>query len=113
MMLWYDDNMGWWGYAGMGIGMVSFWALLIVGIVALVRYTATDRPTPPFPAQPPTPEQVLADRFARGEIDRRGAGPRGHDRPGHHQSTHHPDQGEAEITQPSGRGVTECQPSIR
>jgi putative membrane protein len=71
MMLWYDDNMGWWGYAGMGIGMVSFWALLIVGIVALVRYTATNRPTPPFPTRPPTPEEVLADRFARGEIDRR------------------------------------------
>ncbi len=69
MMFWYDHNMGWWGYAGMGIGMVLFWALLIVGIVALVRYTATDRPTPPFPTQPPTPEQVLADRFARGEID--------------------------------------------
>jgi putative membrane protein len=68
VMFWYDHNMGWWGYAGMGIGMVLFWALLIVGIVALVRYAATDRQTPPYPTPPPTPEQVLADRFARGEI---------------------------------------------
>ena len=27
-MFWYDHNMGWWGYAGMGIGMVLFWALV-------------------------------------------------------------------------------------
>jgi hypothetical protein len=26
MMFWYDHNMGWWGWAGMGIGMVLFWA---------------------------------------------------------------------------------------
>ena len=68
MMFWYGHGMGWWGYAGMGIGMVLFWALLIAGIVALVRYTATDRQIPPFPTQPPGPEQVLAGRFARGEI---------------------------------------------
>lgn len=68
MMLWYDHDMGWWGYAGMGIGMVLLWALIIVGIIALVRYATTDRRTPPSPAPGPTPEQVLADRFAHGEI---------------------------------------------
>ena len=68
MMYWYDHDMGWWGYAGMGIGMVLFWALLIVGIVALVRYTASDRQGQQFPPPPPTPEEVLAVRFARGEI---------------------------------------------
>jgi putative membrane protein len=72
MMFWFDHNMGWWGYAGMGIGMVLFWALIIGGIVALVRFAAADRQTPPTPIPPPTsptPEQVLADRFARGEIN--------------------------------------------
>ena len=64
MMLWYDHDMGWWGYAGMGVGMVLLWALIIVGPIALVRYAITERQTP----TPPTPEQVLADRFARGEI---------------------------------------------
>lgn len=68
-MFWYDHNMGWWGYAGMGIGMVLFWALLILGIVALIRFGTADRQAQTFaPQPPPSPEQVLADRFARGEI---------------------------------------------
>jgi putative membrane protein len=67
-MFWYDHDMGWWGYASMGIGMVLFWALLIVGIVVLIRYTVTDRPNRPLPPEPQSPEQVLAGRFARGEI---------------------------------------------
>jgi putative membrane protein len=63
MMFWYDQDMGWWGYAGMGVGMLLFWVLLVVGIVALVRFVAGDR-------QPhaPAAEQILAARFARGEI---------------------------------------------
>jgi putative membrane protein len=70
MMFWYDHDMGWWGYAGMGIGMVLFWALLIAGIVALVVFVTGDRSTrqaPPPDAQ--SAEQVLAARFARGEIN--------------------------------------------
>ena len=27
-MFWYDHDMGWWGYAGLGIGMVLLWALI-------------------------------------------------------------------------------------
>ena len=72
MMFWYDHNMGWWGYAGMGIGMVLFWALLIAGIVALVVYATGNRPdrqVPPESTSTSSPEQVLAARFARGEID--------------------------------------------
>lgn len=72
MMFWYDHNMGWWGWAGMGIGMVLFWALLITGIVALIAYVGGDRDERQIPSNPtPTasPEQVLAGRFARGEIN--------------------------------------------
>jgi putative membrane protein len=72
MMFWYDHNMGGWGYAGMGIGMVLFWALLIAGIVALVVYTTgnrSDRRIPPESTSTSSPEEVLAARFARGEID--------------------------------------------
>ena len=69
MMYWYDHNMGWWGWAGMGIGMVLFWALLIAGIVALVVYTKGDRQVPPDKTPAASPEQVLAARFARGEIN--------------------------------------------
>ncbi len=69
MMFWYDHDMGWWGYAGMGIGMVLFWALIIVGIVALVRFSSgapKDTRAPRGDAS--SPEQLLAARFARGEI---------------------------------------------
>jgi putative membrane protein len=65
MMVWYDHDMGWWGYAGMGIGMVLFWALVVAGIVALVRFVSGDRQPQ---QQPPSPEQILAARFARGEL---------------------------------------------
>jgi putative membrane protein len=65
MMFWYDHDMGWWGYAGMGIGMILVWGLLIAGIIALVVFISGDRKTPDAP---PSPEQVLAARFARGEI---------------------------------------------
>lgn len=68
MMFWYGDGMSSWGYALMTIGMVVFWALVIFGIVMLVRASAP-RSAPPPSAQAPTPEDVVAMRFARGEID--------------------------------------------
>lgn len=61
--------MGWLGSVGMGIGMVLVWALIIVGIVALVRSgTGDQRRLAAAPAQTPSAEQTLADRLARGEI---------------------------------------------
>jgi putative membrane protein len=71
MMFWYDHDLSGWGYAWMGIGMVVFWALLITGFVLLVRYAGQGSgPTPPpAPPRPPTAEELLAARFARGEID--------------------------------------------
>ena len=72
MMFWYDHDMSGWGYAGMAIGMVLFWILIIVGIVALVRFTSGTPQARSVPAPLPygeSPEQLLAARFARGEID--------------------------------------------
>ena len=69
MMFWYDHNMGLWGWAGMGIGMVLFWALLIAGIVGLFAYISGDRQIRPDTTPTASPEQVLAARFARGEIN--------------------------------------------
>lgn len=72
MMFWSDHDMSGWGYAGMVIGMVLFWALIIVGIIALIRFStgATQtRSVPQFPPYSDSPEQLLAARFARGEID--------------------------------------------
>ncbi len=70
MMYWYGDHVSGWGYALMAISMIIFWGLIIVGVLALVRYLGRtgQQSGAPSPA-PPTPEQVLAERFARGEID--------------------------------------------
>ncbi len=65
VMYWYGDHMSGWGWALGTIGMVAFWGLLITGIVLFVRYVGRS-------SEPPatrTPEQLLAERFARGEID--------------------------------------------
>jgi putative membrane protein len=66
VMYWYGDHMSGWGWALATIGMVAFWGLLITGIVLLVRYLG--RPSGQSAATR-TPEHVLGERFARGEID--------------------------------------------
>jgi putative membrane protein len=66
MMFWYGNGMSGWGYALMTVGMVLFWGLVIFGVVVLIRYLARSSQGT---AQRPTPEQMLAERFARGEID--------------------------------------------
>lgn len=69
-MMYWGDEMSGWGWAWMGAGSIVFWALLIVGIVALVRYTrATGAGGGSGQFSRPTPEQLLAERYARGEID--------------------------------------------
>jgi putative membrane protein len=72
MMYPYGEHMSGWGYALGIIGMVLFWAVLVLAIAAAVRYLDRKRREsfpPPPPPPPPTAEQVLAERFARGEID--------------------------------------------
>ncbi|MGW0752506.1 SHOCT domain-containing protein [Streptomyces sp. NPDC002587] len=67
-MFWYDHGMGGWGWVAM-FSMVLLVALAVTAIVLLLR--SADR----FPAHPtepraaPSAKQVLAERFARGEID--------------------------------------------
>ncbi|WP_040779660.1 SHOCT domain-containing protein [Nocardia pneumoniae] len=71
MMFWYGDGLNGWGYGLMTVGMVVFWALVIGGIVMLVRYVGGGPAGGEVcvPQQGPTPQRVLADRYARGEID--------------------------------------------
>jgi uncharacterized membrane protein len=54
---------GWMWGVGMGLGMLLFWGALIVGIVLLVRLTATS----PGPQSHGTPLDVLKRRYAAGE----------------------------------------------
>ena len=66
MMFWTDHGMTGWGWATMTVGTVVFWGLLIALAVVLIRGTTGPART----GEPrPTPEQLLAERFARGEID--------------------------------------------
>jgi putative membrane protein len=62
-------GMNGWGYGLMGVSMVLFWALVVLAIVALVRYVGGhDRqPSGTRPVHR-TPEQILAERFAHGDI---------------------------------------------
>lgn len=71
-MFWNDHDMGGWGYAGMGLGMLLFWGLLIAGLAVMIRFSLgdyRDRSSRPETPQPPQAEETLAQRFARGEID--------------------------------------------
>ena len=72
--------MGGWPWFGL-LSWLIFWVALIVGIVLLIRYFARNgrqqagfwQPgwhyPPPPPPGTPGPEQILAERYARGEID--------------------------------------------
>jgi len=66
-----------WGYGGygmggigMGIGMLLFWGLIIVAIVALVRGFggSSKSDAPRLPEK--TAMDILRERYARGEIDK-------------------------------------------
>ncbi|HMM94714.1 SHOCT domain-containing protein [Phycicoccus sp.] len=71
------DGMGYVGWWGLGLGMVVFWALVIVGIVLAVRWAAGPRSPdagaaphrPPRDADRPDAQWILDQRYARGEID--------------------------------------------
>ena len=66
--MYWGTGMGGWGMLLMTVSNLLFLGLLIAGAIALIRYTSRsarqDRAAEPAPAQ-----RVLADRFARGEID--------------------------------------------
>ncbi len=62
-----DWGSGWMLFGG--IWMVPIWALVILGIVALVRWI-WGRPDRSDDVLPATALEVLKMRYARGEIDR-------------------------------------------
>jgi putative membrane protein len=66
-MGWYGSgHMSGWAWFGMIAGTVLLVALVVAGIVWLARAGQPSRTS--LPASP-SPEDLLAERFARGEID--------------------------------------------
>ena len=71
--------MMWWNHGAWGAGdwtlmaamMLVFWGLLVAFVVWLVRSTRSDRGAEDRSAGSPVPraDEVLAEGFARGEID--------------------------------------------
>ncbi len=70
MLFWFGNGGGFsngWVDAVMVLGMLAFWGLVIAGVVVLLR-----RPHREAGGMVPahrSAQQVLAERFARGEID--------------------------------------------
>lgn len=65
MTHWWGSAMTGWAWIAVTTAVIFFWGLVGSGIAALVRYVrGHDRAS-----SRPTPEQLLAERYARGEID--------------------------------------------
>ena len=63
--------MGYGGWGGFGLGwifMIIFWILIILGVVALVRYLGSSGKTT---KNDKTPSDILKERYAKGEIDKK------------------------------------------
>ena len=75
MMFWYDHDVSGWGWFVMSVSMILFWGLIITAAVLLFRALARassgsgEHHHGPVSAPDLTPEEILAVRFARGEID--------------------------------------------
>ncbi|MDI2030475.1 SHOCT domain-containing protein [Saccharopolyspora sp. TS4A08] len=69
-MMFGDGGMGVWGFAFMTANTVLFWVVIVLGIIALVRYLSrTDAHGGGSQEPTGSAQRLLADRFARGEID--------------------------------------------
>ncbi|MEU6114446.1 SHOCT domain-containing protein [Streptomyces sp. NPDC047117] len=69
VMYGYGTGMTGWGFLAMAIAQLIFWGLLLVGVAFLVRNLVRNHPDAGIPPTHQTPQQVLAERLARGEID--------------------------------------------
>ena len=67
MMGWYGDGPGWAGWVVMTLMMLMFWGLLVFGGVAIWRSVNRDDHRSREGRR--DADQLLDERFARGEID--------------------------------------------
>ncbi|MEV5483405.1 MULTISPECIES: SHOCT domain-containing protein [Streptomyces] len=76
-MMWFDGGWGWGSWFMMTLLMVVFWGLVIAAVAAVVHYVrGAPRDGRPGPSGQQAwgwgqghAEDLLAERFARGEID--------------------------------------------
>ena len=64
--MWWSDGWGGWWFV-MPVLAVAFWVAVIWVVVNLLR--SPPGPTAAGGAHPAGPEEILAQRYARGEID--------------------------------------------
>ncbi|HET7399395.1 MAG TPA: SHOCT domain-containing protein [Intrasporangium sp.] len=67
-MMWWNDGFGYGTWIVMTLAMVAFWALVILGLVALIR-DGRRRDAVRQSPRGSSADQILDERFARGEID--------------------------------------------
>ena len=67
-MMWGYGSWGWAGWLMMSLVMLVFWGGLIFGGIALWRSAGRSERDHQQPGRP-GPEQLLDERFARGELD--------------------------------------------
>jgi putative membrane protein len=67
MMNWDVNGPQGWGFVLVVLGVTLFWGLLALGVVALMRYLRRGGEQPVVAA--PSAQEILDERFARGEID--------------------------------------------
>lgn len=70
-VMWYGD-WSWGGWLFMAVIMILFWGLLIAGVIALTHYLSgarRGRPAGDSGWESRRAEDLLQERFARGEID--------------------------------------------
>lgn len=68
-MMWWGNGsgygMGWVSWILMALAMIALWGVIIVGLLALFRPRRSDRSE----LRGTTAQQLLDERYARGEID--------------------------------------------
>lgn len=66
-MWWHDTGASW---VWMSVMMVAFWTIVVVAVIGVARASKNphDGSWSERPAAP-TPKEILAERYARGEID--------------------------------------------
>jgi putative membrane protein len=68
MMYWYGDGSHWWMLVLTILFVVPLWIAIAIAIVAVSKSDRTSA-NPPNASMRPSPEALLAERFASGELD--------------------------------------------